>query len=217
MSIDIGAEREKTLLIDDYLNEGYFTKTQWMSYFNQVIFVKKCADKLNKVNIRVLEIGKGNGIVASILQTIGYNVITWDINPHLKPDKVVDICDVVEISEQYDIVLCAEVLEHIPFQMFEQLVERISLLTSEYFIITLPNAKRFLKINIDVPLFHNLFIIPAPRFLRHNLSSMHFWEINSQGDTQLERIKRILRNNATIIEDGIIRENPCHYYFICHK
>lgn len=51
-----GEEREKSLSLQDYLTDGYFSKKQWESYFFQVITVRSLIRKGS-----VLEIGCGGG------------------------------------------------------------------------------------------------------------------------------------------------------------
>lgn len=56
---------------------------------------------------------------------MGLNVMTADIDPSLDPDF---ICSVTDLSKtfkpnSFDCILCAEVLEHIPFEYFEIALE----------------------------------------------------------------------------------------------
>lgn len=92
--------------------KDYDTKERWVSYWHQINEVLSTGSK------SVLEIGLGNGIAADYLKKMGLGVTTVDIDPALNPDY---ICSVTELTKFlrltfFDIVLCAEVLEHIPLE-----------------------------------------------------------------------------------------------------
>ena len=98
-----------------YFSDGYFSSRQWMSYRSQIEGVRSYNPHT------VLEIGVGSGFVTSILRKCGYSVTTIDINPGLEPDYVGSITDLDNVfqDKSFDVVLCAEVMEHLPFNLFE--------------------------------------------------------------------------------------------------
>lgn len=55
INMEKGINREKSLELKDYLNDGYFTKHQWESYLFQINAVRK----LVSLKEKVLEIGCG--------------------------------------------------------------------------------------------------------------------------------------------------------------
>jgi len=103
----------------------YDTKERWISYWYQINEVLKTKPK------KVLEIGIGNGTVANYLKNQGIEVVTVDIDEKLNPDYV---CSVTELSEffsdnQFVTILCDEVLEHIPFEYFENSLHEMQKVT----------------------------------------------------------------------------------------
>ena len=107
---------EKQVDKEHYFSEKYLTKERFLSYYYQVKPILELKPKT------ILEIGKGNGIVSNTLKQAGFKVTTADIAEDLKPDK---ICSIDELSKcfkenSFDLVLCCEVLEHLPFNMFDK-------------------------------------------------------------------------------------------------
>ncbi len=98
-----------------YFKSNYANKERWVSYFYQTKLVVQNL----KPNNNILEIGVGNGVVAYFLKHAGYQLTTMDINPQLKPDYLQSITDLSNIADNsFDLILCAEVLEHLPYHTF---------------------------------------------------------------------------------------------------
>jgi ubiquinone/menaquinone biosynthesis C-methylase UbiE len=129
-------QEEANLTMERYLNDSYFSPRQWISYCGQINAVRRVSPKT------LLEIGVGNGIVYKILEHLGIKVTTYDININLNPTVVGNILDIDNYFEagSFDCVLCAEVLEHLPFNLFEKCLGKIAYLTRKSSIITLPRA-----------------------------------------------------------------------------
>jgi len=105
---------------EHYFRE-YDDKRRIMSYWNQVKEVMNCEPET------VLEVGIGNGFVSTYLENKGYSVTTADIAEDLEPDFIEDVRSLSDSFEEdsFDVVLCAEVLEHIPFEEFGKALEEI--------------------------------------------------------------------------------------------
>lgn len=158
-------QEESNLKEQVYFSDHYFSSSQWMSFRAQIEGVRTFKPK------NVLEIGIGNGFVSSILQRCGYSVTTMDINPALNPDYIGNITDLNNMfaKESFDVILCAEVLEHLPFKLFQTCIYNIAEVSKFGTVITLPNATRQL-INIhgripkmDINIFWGLGVNKIPR------------------------------------------------------
>ena len=66
----------------------------------------------------MLEIGIGMGLTSFVLRKWGYRVETLDLDPELHPTHVGDVRTMPLPDQQYDTILAAEVLEHIPAAVF---------------------------------------------------------------------------------------------------
>ncbi|NOY35618.1 MAG: class I SAM-dependent methyltransferase, partial [bacterium] len=96
--------------------ENYDHKARWLSYYYQIREIKK--------GEKVLEIGIGNGTVADYLRKRS-SIVTMDIDKELNPDIVGDVLNIPFENKEFDVVLCAEVLEHLPFEYFEKALKEI--------------------------------------------------------------------------------------------
>jgi uncharacterized UPF0146 family protein len=207
---------EANLNKDCYYSDLYFSTDQFISFSEQIRLVKH----LNRKNI--LEIGIGNGIVADFLKKAGLTVTTLDINANLSPDIVGSVTDLLDIFKEsnFDIVLCAEVLEHMPFEYFEQAISNISKTTNEYAILTLPRCQKVIvdfQFNLKIPKFSYIekgifFSIPSSK-----ISKEHHWELDSSKKTKYKEIVRILDKYFSITTSGRFRFRAYHQYFILKK
>ena len=65
----------------------------------------------------VLEVGPGPGMVTAALRAIGVQVTTVDIQAELKPDVVASVTDLPFEDNSFDVSMCCQVLEHLPFDL----------------------------------------------------------------------------------------------------
>ncbi len=180
MHEDRGFEREKGLQKSEYFSESYFEKYQLFSLSEQINLIYKYSQNLT--NPKIIEIGKGNGFVSDFFKKAGYDFLTFDINKNLEPDIVGSILEFGNlVNTQVDIVVACEILEHLPFEMFEKSLEQISKVTSKYLIITLPEFKKFFGFSMHFRL-PRIKRFSIPIFIKHRgnriLGSGHFWEID---------------------------------------
>jgi SAM-dependent methyltransferase len=207
---------EADLKKDIYFSDSYFTHHQFISFAEQIRLVRS----LNEKNI--LEIGIGNGIVSDFLKKAGFNVTTFDINANLGPDIVGSILDLTEIFQEskFDLVLCAEVLEHMPFKYFEQAISNVAHTTRKYVILTLPRSQRLIvDIQFSIKLaklkpIHNSIILTIPK---SKIPPEHHWELNSSKETKLRKINLILNKYFTIFDSNRFHFRSYHHYFVLKK
>lgn len=190
--------------------KGYDTKERWISYWYQINEVLKTNPKT------VLEVGIGNKTVSDYLKKIGLKVTTVDIDERLKPDYV---CSVTELSKHFednsfDTVLCAEVLEHLPFKYFEKALKELQKVSKKYVIITLPHFGLNLRLSLKIPILKQIDIkIKLPLPIKHRFDGQHYWEIGKKG-YPLCKIRKILRKYYFIERELYPAENMYHHFFI---
>ena len=95
-----------------YEYKNYMTIARWNSYFYQIDEAMKCDGK------RVLYIGPGDYVVVDTLSKYGKEVKTLDLADDLNPDFLGSVTEIDEVLEgkTFDIIICSQVLEHIPFK-----------------------------------------------------------------------------------------------------
>lgn len=204
-------QSEASIGLSEYFNDNYFGFPAMASMCEQIIAVHEMKPS------RILEIGKGNGFVSDFLSKAGYQITTFDINPNLKPDVVGSVTELSSHFGQgeFDLVVCAEVLEHIPFELFEpSLCEISKACAGGQALITLPRAQAiWLEIVSDIRLRFvgrkfrpDIFISRK----KSQISECHHWEIDHSSKTSLAEIKRLISEQFNIC--SITRSRHCSYH-----
>ena len=99
---------------DPYSTRRYNKQERWINYWYQI-------DNALSFNPNtILEIGTGSRVVYDTFKKLKINVASIDINADLKPDVVGSVCEMPFQDNSFDVVLAAEILEHIPFTDFKQ-------------------------------------------------------------------------------------------------
>lgn len=121
-------------------------KGRWITYWYQINEVVNLTQGND-----VLEIGIGDRTVSNYLRERGYNVTTLDINPSFHPDFVGDVTKLPFKSNVFDVVLCAQVLEHLPFHYFEESLSELVRVSNDGVVISLPNPSLCMRVAIRLP------------------------------------------------------------------
>lgn len=198
--------------------------------------------KLNAKN--VLEIGKGHGFVSSVLCQY-CNLTTLDFKEEFNPDILMDITKLKQLDtlkdEAYDLILLCEVLEHIPYEKIDGMLQILRKKTRKYVVISVPNQSGYCNITLfrsilDNPgfkiisFFLDLLSIKIGNFVskldykfrkKHKKFTfeekhVHYWELGvDKYDICL--FKKLLEKYFIIINEERIKEHPFHHFFILLK
>jgi ubiquinone/menaquinone biosynthesis C-methylase UbiE len=200
---------------NSYLSNQYLSQGRWFSYFNQI----KNVMSVSKIEDKILEVGKGNGIVSNTLRSIGFTVKTIDIDASLEPDVVGSVEKMPLENSSFDVVLAAEILEHLPFGLFKRSLEEIGRISRKYAIISLPHIGVVFKMNVKIPFIKEFAIFfKIPYFWkRHVFNGQHYWEIGKSG-FQISKIKKQILDSGWKIERSYInKDDPSHWHCILKK
>ena len=195
--------------------DKYVGKMRWMSYYYQIYEVLKIKGK------NILVVGCGDNIVCDILKNQGKNVDTLDFDSELNPDICGSVVELDKlIKKKYDAILCCQVLEHIPFENFESIMNKMSKYSKEKVILSLPSRDLAITFKIRVPYFgEKSILIPIHRFWEKNYSinkegfGEHYWELKTK-ITKTKDIEKILKKYFTIENKYIVIENTYHVFYI---
>lgn len=203
----------ETIILSAYQVEGYVNKDRWVSYFWQVKLIKdSCKAR------EVLEISVGNKIVSDYLKSM-YGVTTVDIIEDLKPDYVGSVEDMNFLPDnKFDVSLCAEVLEHLPFEKFKISLNELKRVSKSHVIISLPYWGYTFGFKLRLPVFGvKIFKFKVSGTKQHVFNGQHYWEIGKKGFT-LKKIKQAIAETGLTIEKSFWDlDDPYHYYFVLKK
>lgn len=196
----------------NYFSLNYNDKGRWASYWHQI----KEVLEFNPKNILV--IGKGDGLVPAYLKMLELDVVTLDNDKAISPDIVASVLNMPMGDNNFDVILCAEVLEHLPFDDFYRAVAEIKRVSKFGAVISLPHFGPTVKFLLKLPFFSEIkFLWKLPYPLTHVFKGEHYWEIGKRG-YPLRRIRNdVKKMGFTIKNDYIVFENPLHHFFILKK
>ncbi len=192
---------------DFEINKGLF-----ISYWHQIDEILKTKPK------SVLEIGVGSGFVSNYLRDKGINITTFDIDKELNPDVVGNITRLSDYFSEnsFEVILCGEVLEHLPFDLFETCLKEIYKVSKKSVVITLPHHALQFYFHLKIPtLFPISFTtrVPFPFRYKQKIGSAHYWEIGWRG-YPLKRIKKEMSKYFKIKKAYPVPEKHYHWFFI---
>ena len=198
--------------MNDYISQNYDDEKRWVSYWYQI-------NEVLSLNPRsVLVVGKGNGLVAEYLKMQGIKTITLDIDKLLNPDVVASVLKMPFADNEFHAILCAQVLEHLPYEDFFKAISEIKRVAKTGAVISLPHFGPAIRFLFKFPLIPEIkFMIKVPYPKVHIFKGEHYWEIGKK-DYSLKKIKReIMKSGLAIEKDYVVFENPLHHFFMLKK
>lgn len=210
--------------------------------FYSHIFQVYLVESLNPKEI--LEIGKGDGTVSNLISDEWRFVTTLDNDmkktPHINTD-ITDLGDLDKLPDNYyDLVLMCEVLEHIPYEIVEGVLEILKKKTKKYIIISVPDQSKYLHTSFskhgirDVHFFMkvlNWFLNQFNSFwvfvskMQYKLINKkrpfkkqreHQWELGID-KYSVKGFKEMLEKHFDIILDERVKEFPWHHFYVLEK
>ena len=198
--------------INKYSFARYNYIERWVSYWHQI-------DEVDRLQPgRILEIGPGNKFVTSYLSNLGYKIKILDIDKDNQPDVVGSVLELPFDDNSFDLILCSEVLEHLPFDNFMVALEQMRRVSKKYVVLSLPRWGWLFYIKLKLPLLKLIKLYAKlAGFKKHKLGGEHFWEIGKTG-YRLKKIKFLIKEQKfKIIKDYLDPDSPYHHFFILKK
>lgn len=207
-------DEEHLLSQEIYFGDSYFTRRQLKSLGEQIYLANRYGGE------SMLEVGLGNGFVSSFMKRSGKQLVTIDVNPDLNPDYLGSIVDEPYHFQpkEFDTVLCFEVLEHLPWDLFRDAIQSIAILSKGALILSLPRAKQTgLNISGTVKFFkfqEKSFDFTIEK-KRKDIYSGHHWELEWKSFCSVKAVTEILKENFSSVSTYTFSGNRYHQFFIC--
>ena len=197
-----------------YFTREYNSKGRFCSYWHQI------DETLRSEPGRVLEVGLGNSFVSGCLRARGVDVVTLDIDPRLHPDICGSILELPFSSKSFDVVMCHEVLEHLPYCSFTPALTESRRVSRARVVISLPDSPHRMSVNVKLPRgghFSARVLLPRFRMLPHQFDGQHYWETGKD----VHPLSRVLNDvesvGFTVERTYCVPENPYHRFFVLVK
>lgn len=183
-----------------------------MSYRHQLELVMGSGYK------KVLIIGLGDNIIPSILKSEGFEVYTCDIDPSLKPDFLQSITKLDLQGNTFEVVLCCQILEHIPFDEMDNVLDRIKAITTKKLIVSLPEKALRISLMFKLPRIRNFYFnVVVPLFFRkHKFDGQHYWELGTSENYKRKFLDASIKK-FKLTNYYRYQPNPYHHFFIFDK
>lgn len=196
-----------------YIAKNYQKKERFINYWTQI-------DKTLSFNPEsVLEVGVGAKTVYSVLKGLVPKVLGLDINSSLNPDIIGSVESIPVPKESFDVVLAAEVLEHLPFESFEKCLSEIYRVSKKGAVISIPHRGATFSLSLKIPALPWIQkVFKIPYFWKTKmLSPEHFWEAGLK-NYSVSKIKHVINNvGFKIRESFICYDDVYHLFFIIEK
>ena len=206
-----------------YLPGSYYSFQNYNDPIRMITYWHQINEVLSEQPASVLEIGIGSGLVSSYLEASGIKVTKVDLNESLSPDIVGDVRNLDSlIDKKYDVVLCARVLHHLPFQDLEAVITSLLKVAKKRLVITLPvndmriyffsryTSSGLFSKSLPLPLFLKKFI---SIILRKNYGS-GLWMLNDGKSMKYFSFVESLKNSFSLVNQYRIKEDMSHAVFV---
>lgn len=195
-----------------YSDLSYDTKDRFLSYWHQIEQVVRRKPE------QVLEVGIGNGFVHRYLRNCGVPVHTLDFDARLEPDTVGSVLELPFDDGAFDMAVCFETLEHLPFDTFEPALKELRRVARRWVLISLPDVTPYVRLDANLSrrrLAHHLQDLPNPNPRAHTFDGQHYWEVGKRGYS-LERIVSTVQATGLRVEETLrVFEMPYHRFISC--
>ncbi|MFC2162262.1 class I SAM-dependent methyltransferase [Candidatus Altiarchaeota archaeon] len=211
------AEESSGVASRDHYLEGYDDVLRFISYYYQIDLVRGLGQG------SVLEVGVGNKTVANYLQHNGFDVTTCDVDKSLMPDQVGDVRSLPFPDESYDVVLCSQVLEHLPWEEVEKALSELHRVSRKHVIVSIPYSSLRFQFLFRFPYiskffnrqyFNFFYRLPLP--IKGRFSPDHPWEMGRKGYPG-RKVRSMLEENFQIVREVTPVLTHHHLFFVLEK
>lgn len=214
--------RKVTNKENNFSYEIYMSDERWSSYFRQIDEIKKI--EINeKRSINVCIVGVGDGLIPRLIQYFcNCTITTYDYDKELLPDITGDILELSKrVNDCFDVIVCCQVLEHIPYAEFEKSLAEIEACLNHNgkCIMSLPDSGCDLGVGLMTPVWSACKRFRFCKWWKKNwnYNGEHYWEINATRAYSLRTVTKVIKKFFIIEKNYLVANNLYHRFFVLSK
>lgn len=168
----------------------------------------------------ILEIGVGKGFLKHCFKLFPQiSHTTVDIAEDLSPDYIASVMNMPFEDKQFDVVVCGQVLEHLPFTDFLPALREIRRVAQHKVIISLPDKRRRFGFAVCLARFGWFrcewnFSRRSYTRRKFKFTGEHYWEIGCKGTLGKDVVKKITEAGYHIEKQYRLWKHSWHCFFI---
>lgn len=168
----------------------------------------------------ILEVGIAGGVLRHFFELFPQiSHTTIDIAEDFSPDHVGSVTEMPFEDGQFDMILCCQVLEHLPFSEFLPALKELKRVTSEKVILSLPDKTRHFGVAVCLARLGWFSFEWNPVRIKYALRGLqskgqHCWEIGCKGTLQKDIVRSIKEAGFEIEKHYRLYRYPWHHFFI---
>lgn len=189
--------------------ERYAFEGRFVSYYWQL------KEVLGLGPSSVLEVGVGDGVFGAFIKNntaVSYTSI--DVAEDLHPKVVGSVLNLPFADTTFDVACAFEVLEHLPFEQFEQALRELCRVARTQVVVSVPHFGPMVSFSLKIPFLPQLrfaFKIPFPK--KHIFNGQHYWEIGKRG-YPVSLLREKLSAQGKLVRDFVPFGSPYHHFFV---
>jgi hypothetical protein len=200
--------------LQHYMFGQYLHKPRWSSYWQQLVAVMAMRPT------SVLYIGVGDDVVPKLLEAQNVAVTRFDFDVAIGCDYVGDVAAIDEYlgENSFDVVVCCQVLEHLPYEKFLPTIKKLMTVAEKRLVLSLPYCHApIFKANIKLPKIPEFVIdLAMPKFWKTwTFDGEHYWEIGVKGYGKKKISKAIF--SVAQGKVGHAEGNKYHIFYLLDK
>jgi Methyltransferase domain len=202
---------ESQVSLEHYDWATYNLKGRWASYWHQI------DEALRTGAATCLEVGTGAGVVRDTLRSLGVAVTVVDIDAALGADRVSDVRDLAAGDEEFDVVLCSQVLEHVPWADVPRAVAELRRVCRTHAIVSLPQSGTDVAAMVGLPrLGRRQFATRIGLHRPWRFDGQHHWQVLARG-TGRRAVRRALSAGFRVEREYTVPEFTYHRFYVLRK
>ncbi len=163
-----------------------------------------------------LNIGSGNDLLRNLLSRQGKSIVDFDLNTTTNPSVCGKLPFLPFSSSSFDVVLCFQMLEHLPLALFPICLKEFTRIGTKFVIISLPDVtyKGYEKLK---HLTYKILKHPQvwKKYQKSEIDIEHEWEIGVGIVSEKTIIKYLNVDGLSLVRHFRNDLNLYHHFFVC--